>query len=103
MCVVAEATRRRRALESSIRRRDWRRIIREQALHRQDIIFGTNTRHTSWKLPYLCSLAHSFTRSQIARAAADSHQLALQYAEGSRRRGCDNFQSKSLRGSFASV
>jgi hypothetical protein len=34
-------TRRRRELESSIRRRDRRRIIREWALHRQDGIFGT--------------------------------------------------------------
>jgi hypothetical protein len=40
MCVVAEATRRRGEIESSIRRRDRRRIIREGALHRQDEIFG---------------------------------------------------------------
>jgi len=32
---------RRRDLESSIRRRDRRRITREWALHRQDGIFGT--------------------------------------------------------------
>jgi hypothetical protein len=34
-------TRRRPDFESSIRRRDRRRIIREWALHRQDGIFGT--------------------------------------------------------------
>ena len=33
-------TRRRGKIESSIRRRDRRRIIREWALHRQDGIFG---------------------------------------------------------------
>jgi hypothetical protein len=43
MRVVAEATRRRPDFESSIRRRDRRRIIREWALHRQDEIFGTDT------------------------------------------------------------
>ncbi len=37
------ATRRRRELESSIGRRDRRRIIGEWALHRQDGIFGTDT------------------------------------------------------------
>ena len=36
------ATRCRRDLESSIRRRDRRRIIREWALHRQDVVFGTD-------------------------------------------------------------
>jgi len=36
------ATRRRGEIESSIRRRDRRRIIREWALHRQDGIFGTD-------------------------------------------------------------
>jgi hypothetical protein len=36
------ATRRRREIESSIRRRDRRRIIREWALHRQDEIFDTD-------------------------------------------------------------
>src|SRR5262249_49920483 len=44
MCVVAEATRRRHEIESSIRRRDRRRIIREWALHRQDVVFGTDRR-----------------------------------------------------------
>jgi len=34
--------RRRREIESSIRRGDRRRIIREWALHRQDGIFGTD-------------------------------------------------------------
>jgi hypothetical protein len=43
MCVVAEATRRRHEIESSIRRRDLRRIIGELALHRQDEIFGTDS------------------------------------------------------------
>ncbi len=38
-----KATRRRRELESSIRRRDRRRIIGEWALHRQDGIFGTDS------------------------------------------------------------
>src|SRR5215510_731331 len=42
MRVVAEAARRRRDLESSIRRRDRLRIIREWAPHRQDGIFGTD-------------------------------------------------------------
>src|SRR5215475_3826539 len=37
-----KATRHRRELESSIRRRDRRRIIREWALHRQDGIFDTD-------------------------------------------------------------
>jgi len=37
------ATRRRRELESSIRRRDRQRIIGEWALHRQDWVFGTDT------------------------------------------------------------
>jgi hypothetical protein len=37
-----KATRRRREIESSIRRRDRRRIIGEWALHRQDGIFGTD-------------------------------------------------------------
>jgi len=37
------ATRRRRDIESSIRRRDRRRIIGEWALLRQDRIFGTDT------------------------------------------------------------
>jgi hypothetical protein len=40
MRVGAEATRRRREIESSIRRRDRRRIIREWDLHRQDGVFG---------------------------------------------------------------
>jgi hypothetical protein len=43
MRIVAEATRRRRELESSIRRRDRRRIIGERALHGQVGIFGTDT------------------------------------------------------------
>jgi hypothetical protein len=43
MCVVAEATRRRRVIELSIRRRDRRRIIGEWALHRYDGIFGTDS------------------------------------------------------------
>jgi hypothetical protein len=42
MRIVAEATRRRRELESSIQRRDRRRIIGERALHCQDGIFGTD-------------------------------------------------------------
>jgi hypothetical protein len=42
MCVVAEATRRRRVIELSIRRRDRRRIIGEWVLHRYDGIFGTD-------------------------------------------------------------
>jgi hypothetical protein len=42
ICAVAEATRHRRELDSSIRRRDWRRIIGEWAFHRQDGIFGTH-------------------------------------------------------------
>ena len=37
-----KATRRRHDLESSIRRRNRRRIIREWTLHRQDEIFGTD-------------------------------------------------------------
>ena len=44
MRIVAEATRRRPELESSIRRRDRRRIIGERALHSQDGIFGADTR-----------------------------------------------------------
>jgi len=36
------ATRRRREIDSSIGRRDRRRIIGELALHRQDGIFGTD-------------------------------------------------------------
>jgi hypothetical protein len=40
MRIVAEATRRRREIESSIRRGDLRRIIGEWALHHQDGIFG---------------------------------------------------------------
>ena len=40
MRIVAEATRHRHEIESSIRRRDRRRIIGEWALHRQDGIFG---------------------------------------------------------------
>jgi hypothetical protein len=44
MCVVAEATRRRRVIELSIRRRDRRRVIGEWALHRYDGIFGTDRR-----------------------------------------------------------
>src|SRR5262249_55660270 len=36
------ATRHRRDIESSIRRRDRRRVSREWALHRQDGIFGTD-------------------------------------------------------------
>jgi hypothetical protein len=43
MRIVAEATRRRRELESSIRRCDRRHNIREWALHRQDGIFGTDS------------------------------------------------------------
>jgi hypothetical protein len=43
MRIVAEATRRRRELESSIRRGDRRRIIGEWAFHRQDGIFGTDS------------------------------------------------------------
>jgi hypothetical protein len=39
------ATRRRPDFESSIRRRDRRRIIREWALHREDEIFGTDKGH----------------------------------------------------------
>jgi hypothetical protein len=39
-----KATRRRHDLESSIRRRNRRRIIGEWALHRQDGIFGTDSR-----------------------------------------------------------
>jgi hypothetical protein len=42
MCVVAEATRRRRVIELSIRRIDQRRITGEGALHRCDGIFGTD-------------------------------------------------------------
>ena len=43
MRIVAEATRRRRELEASIRRRDRRRIIVECAIHRQDEIFDTDS------------------------------------------------------------
>jgi hypothetical protein len=45
MRIVVEAMRRRREIESSIRRRDRRRIIGELALHRQDGIFGTDRMH----------------------------------------------------------
>jgi hypothetical protein len=41
MRIVAEASRRRRVIELSIRRRDRRRIIGEGALHRCDGIFGS--------------------------------------------------------------
>jgi hypothetical protein len=40
MRIGAEATRRRREIEPSIRRGDRRRIIRECVLHRQDGVFG---------------------------------------------------------------
>jgi hypothetical protein len=39
---VIGATRRRPDFEPSIRRGDRRRIIREWALHRQDVVFGTD-------------------------------------------------------------
>jgi hypothetical protein len=42
------STRRQREFESSIRRRDRRRIIREWALHRQDVVFDTDTDKLSY-------------------------------------------------------
>jgi transcriptional regulator with GAF, ATPase, and Fis domain len=52
------ATRRRREIESSIRRRDRRRIIREWALHCQDGIFGTDR---------ICLCSLRFTSARVDR------------------------------------
>jgi hypothetical protein len=67
---MAEATSLRRELESSIRRRDRRRIIREWALHRQDGIFGTDRQPMT-----ILKLGCIISRRQIRSAQKNARRL----------------------------
>ena len=80
MRIVAEATRRQREIESSIRRRDRRRIIRDWALHRQDGIFGTDTGIDSSfyeSMVLLDDIIEVLRLSQLSAVGEDSFFLQL--------------------------